>query len=50
VEHHCTSSIGMVLFIDHESSQKDILKCADIAMYQAKNGGRNTIRFFDGEI
>jgi len=35
VEHHCTASIGLVLFIDHEASQEDILKWADIAMYQA---------------
>ncbi|MBN1829770.1 MAG: GGDEF domain-containing protein [Deltaproteobacteria bacterium] len=47
VEHHCTSSIGVVLFINHESSQEDIIKWADTAMYQAKEGGRNMIRFFD---
>jgi diguanylate cyclase (GGDEF)-like protein/PAS domain S-box-containing protein len=47
VEHHCTSSIGVVLFIDHEYSEEDIIKQADAAMYQAKNGGRNQIRFFD---
>ncbi|MDD2914020.1 MAG: diguanylate cyclase [Gallionella sp.] len=47
VEHRCTSSIGVVLFINHEASPEDILKCADLAMYQAKEGGRNTIRFFD---
>ena len=47
VEHHCTASIGLILFFDHETSQEDILKCADIAMYQAKEGGRNTIRLFE---
>ncbi len=47
VEHHCTSSIGVVLFISYESSAEDILKWADMAMYQAKEGGRNLIRFFD---
>lgn len=45
VEHHCTSSIGVVLFKSHDASQKDILKWADMAMYQAKADGRNTIRF-----
>lgn len=48
VEHHCTSSIGVVLFLNHDASQVDILKWADMAMYQAKANGRNVIRFFDG--
>jgi len=45
VEYQCTSSIGVVLFIDHQSSQDDILEWADAAMYQAKQAGRNLIRF-----
>lgn len=45
VEHHCAASIGVVLFINHKDSVEDILKWADMAMYQAKEGGRNTIRF-----
>ncbi|MDO8292725.1 MAG: PAS domain S-box protein, partial [Gallionella sp.] len=49
VEHHCTSSIGVVLFINHEASAEDILKWADMAMYQAKADGRNLTRFFDPE-
>lgn len=47
IEHHCTSSIGVVLFIDHEASTEDILKWADMAMYQSKEAGRNLIRFYD---
>jgi diguanylate cyclase (GGDEF)-like protein/PAS domain S-box-containing protein len=47
VTHHCTSSIGVVMFIDHEISADDILKRADLAMYQAKEGGRNAVRYFD---
>jgi len=46
VEHHCTSSIGVVLFINHEASPEDILKWADMAMYQAKAGGRNQVHFY----
>ena len=47
VEHHCTSSIGVELFINHEDSQEDILKRADMAMYQAKEAGRNLVRFYE---
>ncbi len=50
VRHHCTSSIGVVLFINHESYPGDIIKWADIAMYQAKDAGRNSIRFYDSEV
>ena len=45
--YHCTSSIGIELFIDHEESPEEIIRRADLAMYQAKNAGRNSIRFFD---
>ena len=47
VEHYCTASIGIALFIQHEASQDDILKWADKAMYQAKAAGRNQIKFYD---
>ncbi|MDD4964136.1 MAG: GGDEF domain-containing protein [Gallionella sp.] len=47
VEHHCTSSIGVVLFLGHEATQEDVLKWADIAMYQAKEEGRNRTKFFE---
>ena len=49
VEHHCTASIGVALFVGQESSQNDIIKWADTAMYQAKAAGRNSIRFHDPE-
>ena len=47
IEHHCTSSIGVVLFTSHENSAEDIIKYADIAMYQAKESGGNLIRFYE---
>lgn len=50
VEHHCTSSIGAVLFINHEASREDIIKLADMAMYQAKEDGRNLVRFYDSKV
>jgi diguanylate cyclase (GGDEF)-like protein/PAS domain S-box-containing protein len=46
VEHRCAASIGVVLFFNHEASPEDIIKWADMAMYRAKEGGRNSIRFF----
>jgi diguanylate cyclase (GGDEF)-like protein/PAS domain S-box-containing protein len=45
-----SSSIGIVLFCGHTEQVDDLLKFADIAMYQAKAGGRNTIRFFDPKM
>ncbi len=45
--YHSTVSIGITVFRDHEVSEEELLKQADIAMYQAKNSDRNTIRFFD---
>jgi diguanylate cyclase (GGDEF)-like protein len=45
VEHHCTASIGVALFINHKSSQEDLLRRADAAMYQAKEAGRNRVQF-----
>jgi len=50
VGHHCTSSIGVVLFINHKGSPEDILRWADMAMYQAKEAGRNLIRFYDSTV
>ena len=49
VEHHCTSSIGVMLFINHENGAEDILKWADMAMYQAKEAGRNQVRFYESK-
>jgi len=35
------------MFANYEGSQDDVLKWADAAMYQAKEGGRSQIRFYD---
>jgi diguanylate cyclase (GGDEF)-like protein len=48
--HHSTPSIGVTLFIDAVDSLDELLKQADIAMYQAKSAGRNALRFFDPEM
>ncbi|HOY70977.1 MAG TPA: EAL domain-containing protein [Methylotenera sp.] len=49
-EHHNTPSIGAALFSDHNESQEELLKHADIAMYQAKKAGRNNLRFYDPQM
>lgn len=47
IKYQCTASIGVVMFINHETSHKNILDWADRAMYQAKAAGRNLIRFYE---
>ena len=46
-DHRSTPSIGVTLFAGHQTSIEELLKQADLAMYQAKAAGRNTLRFFD---
>ncbi|MBU1447092.1 MAG: EAL domain-containing protein [Gammaproteobacteria bacterium] len=45
--HFSSPSIGVVLYRGHEETIENLLKFADIAMYQSKQAGRNTIRFYD---
>jgi EAL domain-containing protein (putative c-di-GMP-specific phosphodiesterase class I) len=45
--HHNTPSIGVTLFSEHDQGADELLKQADMAMYQAKASGRNSLRFFD---
>ena len=45
-EYHITPSIGITLFNQHSSGMDALIGEADIAMYQAKKEGRNTLRFF----
>ena len=40
-------SMGVALFRGQATPLDDLLKHADMAMYQAKAAGRNTLRFFD---
>ena len=44
---HSSPSIGVCMFYRNQVSVDDLLKYADMAMYQAKNAGRNRVRFFD---
>jgi diguanylate cyclase (GGDEF)-like protein/PAS domain S-box-containing protein len=45
-----TSSIGATLFIGHKAGVEELFKQADIAMYQSKKDGRNSLRFFDHQM
>jgi diguanylate cyclase (GGDEF)-like protein len=46
-EYRNTPSIGVTLFGVQQITIDELLKQADLAMYQAKAAGRNTLRFFD---
>ena len=45
-EHHCSTSIGITLFPEHNISAAELLQQADKAMYRSKEKGRNTVSFF----
>jgi diguanylate cyclase (GGDEF)-like protein/PAS domain S-box-containing protein len=50
IEYHCSSSIGIALFLGQQDSVAAVLKKADLAMYQSKAMGRNAVSFFDRGI
>jgi diguanylate cyclase (GGDEF)-like protein len=45
--HRCSASIGVALYLGGECEQETLIKQADSAMYQAKQGGCNGICCFD---
>jgi diguanylate cyclase (GGDEF)-like protein/PAS domain S-box-containing protein len=49
-QHYATPSIGVAAFQGQQSDVVELLKQADIAMYQAKSLGRNNVCFFDPEL
>lgn len=52
LEYHGSCSIGVTMFDtgDIDISVDNLFKHADMAMYQAKMAGRNTVRFFDPQM
>lgn len=40
-------SIGICLYPDNANNADELITCADFAMYDAKNNGKNTYRFFN---
>ena len=47
MEHRCTASLGATLFCGAKETMEDLLRQADLAMYKAKEMGRNGLQFFD---
>jgi diguanylate cyclase (GGDEF)-like protein/PAS domain S-box-containing protein len=50
VTHQSSPSIGVVLFRGGETGSEELLKQADLAMYQAKESGRNKVCFFEASM
>ncbi|SDH22485.1 EAL domain-containing protein [Propionivibrio dicarboxylicus] len=48
--YHISASIGVALFYGQQKEAELLLKQADLALYRAKDGGRNTLRFFDQDM
>jgi diguanylate cyclase (GGDEF)-like protein len=46
-DHHVRASIGITLFPDDGNSIDELMRYADLAMYQAKDSGRSRAVFFD---
>ena len=49
-QYHNTPSVGITLFGGQQNDIDELLKRADLAMYEAKATGRNTMRFFDPKM
>jgi diguanylate cyclase (GGDEF)-like protein/PAS domain S-box-containing protein len=47
---HVTASIGISIYPDDGPDAETLIKCADTAMYHAKERGRHTFQFFEGEM
>ena len=45
--HHSSLSMGVTIFSDMRETVDELLKRADLALYQAKDAGRDTLRFYD---
>ena len=50
LSYNCSLSIGVSILDAAVTNEVDLMKQADIAMYEAKNSGKNQVRFFDPEM
>ncbi len=49
-QHHVSVSIGITLFPKQTENMEDLIREADIAMYRAKECGRNSLIFFESDM
>lgn len=49
-DYHITPSLGITVFKDRSMDPEQVLKDSDLAMYEAKSSGKNTLRFFNKKI
>ena len=49
-ELNASVSIGVSIYPDDSRDVDGLLRCADLAMYSAKEAGRDTFRFFESEL
>ena len=49
-DYYCTMSMGVVCFPDDGDNVQELIKKADIALYEAKKGGKNRIEFYDENV
>jgi diguanylate cyclase (GGDEF)-like protein len=48
--YNCSANIGVTMFNNVGISKEELLKQADMAMYKAKEAGRNGVKFFDPKM
>ncbi|WP_019935531.1 EAL domain-containing protein [Oceanimonas smirnovii] len=46
----CSASLGVVLLNDSSATADELVQQAELAMYDAKSGGRGKLRFFDPKM
>ena len=49
-DYYCTMSMGVVTFCDANESVTELIKKADIAMYESKKRGKNRITSYDANL
>lgn len=45
-----TASIGIAIYPDHAESSEELIRNADIALYKAKEQGKNRVAYFSGDM